>query len=224
MGLVLALPPLDRGGAKSLLKQAGVARSVTEHKLEQSADAGPRQLACAARAAPSASPLADPRVRSVRQTLPRAPYDDDRQSWTKSEMERGVSALEALGDAYFPDGDYRAALKNYQRAFDFSGGRRLSSRATSGQGRARPRSIAESQPTPTSGSIFHSKRRCQARGQYRPAAHAADSDPLVKLANCRHRTTFRTSARFRNRFQRRRPDPCDPAVVGTGSSVVVSVR
>jgi DNA-binding CsgD family transcriptional regulator len=35
-------------------------------------------------------------------------------------MERGVSTLEAQGDAYAFDGDYRAALKNYQRAFDLS--------------------------------------------------------------------------------------------------------
>jgi DNA-binding CsgD family transcriptional regulator/Tfp pilus assembly protein PilF len=39
---------------------------------------------------------------------------------TKTELERGVSALEALGDAYSSDGDYRAALKSYQRAFDLS--------------------------------------------------------------------------------------------------------
>jgi DNA-binding CsgD family transcriptional regulator/tetratricopeptide (TPR) repeat protein len=38
----------------------------------------------------------------------------------KIELERGVSALETLGDAYSLDGDYRAALKNYQRAFDLS--------------------------------------------------------------------------------------------------------
>ncbi|MGA2761093.1 MAG: helix-turn-helix transcriptional regulator [Candidatus Cybelea sp.] len=37
-------------------------------------------------------------------------------------MERGVSALEALGDSYSSDGDYRAALKSYQRAFDLSAG------------------------------------------------------------------------------------------------------
>ncbi len=37
-------------------------------------------------------------------------------------MERGVSALETLGDACSSDGDYRAALKNYQRAFDLSAG------------------------------------------------------------------------------------------------------
>jgi hypothetical protein len=35
-------------------------------------------------------------------------------------MERGVSALETLGDAYSSDGDYRAALKSYERAFDLS--------------------------------------------------------------------------------------------------------
>jgi DNA-binding CsgD family transcriptional regulator len=40
----------------------------------------------------------------------------------KSEMERGVSAQETLGDAYSSDGDYRAALKSYQRAFDLSEG------------------------------------------------------------------------------------------------------
>jgi ATP/maltotriose-dependent transcriptional regulator MalT len=37
-------------------------------------------------------------------------------------VERGVSALETLGDAYSSDGDYRAALKSYQRAFDLSAG------------------------------------------------------------------------------------------------------
>jgi DNA-binding CsgD family transcriptional regulator/tetratricopeptide (TPR) repeat protein len=35
-------------------------------------------------------------------------------------MERDVSALETLGDAYACDGAYRAALNNYQRAFDLS--------------------------------------------------------------------------------------------------------
>ena len=38
-----------------------------------------RQMACATRAAPSRLPRADPRVRSVRQTLLRAPYVDDGQ-------------------------------------------------------------------------------------------------------------------------------------------------
>jgi len=37
-------------------------------------------------------------------------------------MQRGVSALETLGDAYSSDGDYRAALKSYQRAFDLCAG------------------------------------------------------------------------------------------------------
>jgi DNA-binding CsgD family transcriptional regulator len=38
----------------------------------------------------------------------------------RSELERGVSALETLGDALSSDGDYRAALKSYERAFDLS--------------------------------------------------------------------------------------------------------
>jgi DNA-binding CsgD family transcriptional regulator/tetratricopeptide (TPR) repeat protein len=37
-------------------------------------------------------------------------------------MERDVAALEARGDAYSSDGDYRAAMKSYQRAFDLSEG------------------------------------------------------------------------------------------------------
>jgi ATP/maltotriose-dependent transcriptional regulator MalT len=37
-------------------------------------------------------------------------------------VERGISTQEALGDAYAADGDYRAALKSYQRAFDLSAG------------------------------------------------------------------------------------------------------
>jgi tetratricopeptide (TPR) repeat protein len=41
---------------------------------------------------------------------------------SKSERERGISAQEELGDAYASDGDYRAALKSYQRAFDLSEG------------------------------------------------------------------------------------------------------
>ena len=41
---------------------------------------------------------------------------------SKCERERGISAQEERGDAYASDGDYRAALKSYQRAFDLSEG------------------------------------------------------------------------------------------------------
>jgi DNA-binding CsgD family transcriptional regulator/tetratricopeptide (TPR) repeat protein len=40
-----------------------------------------------------------------------------RISRAKSETDRGVSALEIAGDNSFSDGDYRAAMKSYQRAF-----------------------------------------------------------------------------------------------------------
>jgi DNA-binding CsgD family transcriptional regulator len=42
----------------------------------------------------------------------------------KNELQRDISAVETLGDAYSSDGDYRAALKSYQRAFDLCVGDR----------------------------------------------------------------------------------------------------
>jgi ATP/maltotriose-dependent transcriptional regulator MalT len=39
---------------------------------------------------------------------------------TKAETERGVKALESVGDTYSMDGDHRAAMKNYERAFTLS--------------------------------------------------------------------------------------------------------
>jgi len=39
---------------------------------------------------------------------------------SKREVERGITALEAAGDAYSSDGDYRAAMKTYERAFTLS--------------------------------------------------------------------------------------------------------
>jgi DNA-binding CsgD family transcriptional regulator/Tfp pilus assembly protein PilF len=104
----------------SLSKQAGVARSGTEYKLEQrrrAAAVGLCHTCCAVKVAAGRSTCpkcsADASARTVRRR---------HAIRTKSEMERGVSALETLGDAYSSDGDYRAALKNYQRAFDLSAG------------------------------------------------------------------------------------------------------
>jgi len=104
----------------SLSKRAGVARSAAEYKLEQRRRAAANGLCrtcCAVKVAPDRSTCpkcsADAAARTVRRR---------RAIRTKSEMERGVSALETLGDAYSSDGDYRAALKSYQRAFDLSAG------------------------------------------------------------------------------------------------------
>ena len=104
----------------SLSKQAGVPRSGAEYKLEQRRHAAAEGLChtcCAVKVAPGRSTCpkcsADASARTVRRR---------REVRTKSEMERGVSALETLGDAYSSDGDYRAALKSYQRAFDLSEG------------------------------------------------------------------------------------------------------
>jgi DNA-binding CsgD family transcriptional regulator/tetratricopeptide (TPR) repeat protein len=104
----------------SLSKQAGVPRSGADYKLEQRRHAAANGLChtcCAVKVAPGRSTCpkcsADASARTIRRR---------RAIRTKSEMERGVSALEALGDAYSSDGDYRAALKSYQRAFDLSAG------------------------------------------------------------------------------------------------------
>jgi DNA-binding CsgD family transcriptional regulator/tetratricopeptide (TPR) repeat protein len=104
----------------SLSKQAGVPRSGAEYKLEQRRHAAAKGLChtcCAVKVAPGRSTCpkcsADASARTVRRR---------REVRTKSEMQRGVSALETLGDAYSSDGDYRAALKSYQRAFDLSEG------------------------------------------------------------------------------------------------------
>jgi len=104
----------------SLSKRERVARSGAEYKLEQrrrAAAAGLCHTCCVVKVSPSRSTCpkcsADASARTVRRR---------RASRTKSEMERGVSALESLGDAYSSDGDYRTALKNYERAFDLSAG------------------------------------------------------------------------------------------------------
>jgi DNA-binding CsgD family transcriptional regulator/tetratricopeptide (TPR) repeat protein len=39
---------------------------------------------------------------------------------SRREMERGITTLETAGDAYASDGDYRAAMKTYERAFTLS--------------------------------------------------------------------------------------------------------
>jgi len=104
----------------SLSKQAGVARSGAEYKLEQRRHAAANGLChtcCAVKVATGRSTCpkcsADASARTIRRR---------RAIRTKSEMERDVSALETLGDAYSSDGDYRAALRSYQRAFDLSEG------------------------------------------------------------------------------------------------------
>jgi len=104
----------------SLSKQKGVARLGAEYKLEQRRHAAADGLChtcCAVKVAPGRSTCpkcsADASARTVRRR---------RAIRTKSEIERGVSAQETLGDDYSSDGDYRAALKSYQRAFDLSAG------------------------------------------------------------------------------------------------------
>jgi DNA-binding CsgD family transcriptional regulator/tetratricopeptide (TPR) repeat protein len=104
----------------SLSKREGVSKLGAEYKLEQrrhAASEGLCHTCCAVKVAPGRSTCpkcsADASARTVRR----------RQAIrTKSEIERGVSAQETLGDAYSADGDYRAALKSYQRAFDLSAG------------------------------------------------------------------------------------------------------
>ena len=95
-------------------------RLMCDYKLEQRRHAaadGMCHTCCAVKVAPGRSTCpkcsADASARTVRRR---------RAIRTKSEMERGVSALETLGDAYSSDGDYRAALKSYQRALDLSAG------------------------------------------------------------------------------------------------------
>ena len=104
----------------SLSKQNGVSKLEAEYKLEQRRHAAADGLChtcCAVKVSPGRSTCpkcsADASARTVRRR---------RAIRTRSEMERGVSALETLGDAYSSDGDYRAALKSYQRAFDLSAG------------------------------------------------------------------------------------------------------
>jgi DNA-binding CsgD family transcriptional regulator len=97
-----------------------VARSGAEYKLEQRRHAAANGLChtcCVVKVASGRSTCpkcsADASARTVRRR---------REIRTKVETERDVSALETLGDAYSRDGDYRAALKSYQRAFDLSAG------------------------------------------------------------------------------------------------------
>ena len=143
-----------------------VARSGAEYKLEQRRHAAADGLChtcCAVKVAPGRSTCpkcsADASARTVRRR---------RAIRTKSEMKRDVSALETLGDAYSSDGDYRAALKSYERAFDLSAGDVAPTRGSRSRS-ATPHFIAESQPTPTGGSISRSKRRC--RGTAASVAH-----------------------------------------------------
>ena len=97
-----------------------MARSGAEYKLEQRRHAAANGLChtcCVVKVASGRSTCpkcsADASARTVRRR---------REIRTKVETERDVSALETLGDAYSRDGDYRAALKSYQRAFDLSAG------------------------------------------------------------------------------------------------------
>lgn len=97
-----------------------MARSGAEYKLEQRRHAAADGLChtcCAVKVAPGRSTCPKCSAEASARTVRRR-----RAIRTKSEMERGVSALETLGDAYSSDGDYRAALKSYQRAFDLSAG------------------------------------------------------------------------------------------------------
>ena len=88
------------------------------YKLEQrrrAAAAGLCRTCCAVEVAPGratcAKCSADASARTVRR----------RQALrSKSEVAREISTHEALGDAYASDGDYRAALKSYQRAFELA--------------------------------------------------------------------------------------------------------
>jgi len=101
-----------------LSKQASVAKSAGEYKRERRRRAAADGLCgtcCVVEVAPERSICAkcsaDASARSARRR--RAIRD-------KSANDRGVSALENLGDAYASDGDHRAAMKSYQRAFDLS--------------------------------------------------------------------------------------------------------
>jgi DNA-binding CsgD family transcriptional regulator len=104
----------------SLSKRVGVRRSGAEYKLEQRRHAAADGLChtcCAVKVPAGRSTCPKCSAEASARTVRRR-----RAIRTKSEMERGVSALEALGDAYSSDGDYRAALKSYQRAFDLCAG------------------------------------------------------------------------------------------------------
>jgi DNA-binding CsgD family transcriptional regulator/tetratricopeptide (TPR) repeat protein len=106
----------------SLSKQTGVSKLGAEYKLEQRRHAAADGLChtcCAVRVAPGRSTCPKCSAAASARTIRR------RQAIRiKSETERGVLAQETLGDAYSSDGDYRAALKSYQRAFDLSAGDR----------------------------------------------------------------------------------------------------
>jgi DNA-binding CsgD family transcriptional regulator/tetratricopeptide (TPR) repeat protein len=102
----------------SLSNYVEVAKSGAEYKVEQrrhAAAAGLCHTCCAVKIRPGRSTCskcsADASARTARRR---------RVIQAKTETQRGVSTLETLGDAYASDGDYRAALKNYQRAFDLS--------------------------------------------------------------------------------------------------------
>jgi DNA-binding CsgD family transcriptional regulator len=98
-----------------LSKASNLRRSAGEYKLERRRRAAADGLCrtCCAVHVPSGRSTcqkcsSDASARSARRR---------RASRTKCETERGVAALEDLGDSYSSDGDHRAAMNNYQRAF-----------------------------------------------------------------------------------------------------------
>jgi len=101
-----------------LSKQARVPKTAGEYKVERRRKAAADGLChtcCVVKVPPEraicAKCSADASARSARRR---------RAIRSKCEMERGVTALETVGDTYSSDGDYRAAMKTYTRAFSLA--------------------------------------------------------------------------------------------------------
>lgn len=95
-----------------------MAKSGAEYKVEQRRHAAADGLChtcCAVKLVPGRSTCSRCSAEASARTTRRR-----RAIQTRIETERGVSALETIGDAYACDGAYRAALTSYQRAFDLS--------------------------------------------------------------------------------------------------------
>jgi ATP/maltotriose-dependent transcriptional regulator MalT len=95
-----------------------VAKSGAEYKVEQRRNAAAEGLChtcCAVKVAPGRSICPKCSAQASARTIRRR-----RKIRTKAELDRDVSSLETLGDAYACDGAYRAALNSYRRAFDLS--------------------------------------------------------------------------------------------------------